>query len=95
MEEVTDCSPSVMSTSASVHSSVSARHSSQVVRIDADEGATEIQTWVDFTSKLRSQFVHLDQKWVARNTLYALRQTEMFATTQSSLELATSDSGYG
>jgi hypothetical protein len=34
-----------------------------------------IRTWMEFQSKLKLQFVHLDQKWVARNTLFALRQT--------------------
>jgi hypothetical protein len=34
----------------------------------------QITDWESFTTKLRQQFVHLDQKWVARNTLHALKQ---------------------
>jgi hypothetical protein len=33
-----------------------------------------ILSWEEFKTKLRSQFVHLDQKWVARNSLFALTQ---------------------
>jgi hypothetical protein len=35
----------------------------------------QIVDWESFTTKLRQQFVHLDQKWVARNTIYGLKQT--------------------
>jgi hypothetical protein len=35
----------------------------------------QIVDWETFTTKLRQQFVHLDQKWVARNTLHGLKQT--------------------
>jgi hypothetical protein len=45
-----------------------------------------IQTWVDFTTNCVHRFVHLDQR-VAKEHHLALRQTGMFATTQSSLEL--------
>jgi hypothetical protein len=34
----------------------------------------ELTTWAIFVTKLRQQFVHLDQKWVARNSLHNLRQ---------------------
>jgi hypothetical protein len=35
----------------------------------------QITDWESFVTKLKQQFVHLDQKWVARNQLHALRQT--------------------
>jgi hypothetical protein len=35
----------------------------------------QLTNWEEFITKLRQQFVHLDQKWVARNTLHGLRQT--------------------
>jgi hypothetical protein len=34
----------------------------------------QITDWESFTTKLRQQFVHLDQKWVARNNLHSLKQ---------------------
>jgi hypothetical protein len=35
----------------------------------------QLTTWEAFITKLRQQFVHLDQKWVARNMLHNLKQT--------------------
>jgi hypothetical protein len=35
----------------------------------------QITNWASFVTKLKQQFVHLDQKWVARNQLHTLRQT--------------------
>jgi hypothetical protein len=34
----------------------------------------QITDWESFTTKLRQQFVHLDQKWVARNTMHTIKQ---------------------
>jgi hypothetical protein len=35
----------------------------------------QLTNWETFTTKLRQQFVHLDQKWVARNEIHSLKQT--------------------
>jgi hypothetical protein len=35
----------------------------------------QLTSWEAFTTKLRQQFVHLDQKWVARNEIHGLKQT--------------------
>jgi hypothetical protein len=34
----------------------------------------QIGNWVDFVFKLRTQFVHMDQKWVARNAMHSIKQ---------------------
>jgi hypothetical protein len=34
----------------------------------------QITDWESFTTKLRQQFVHLDQRWVARNSIHSLKQ---------------------
>jgi hypothetical protein len=34
----------------------------------------QITDWESFTTKLRQQFVHLDQRWVARNSIHSLTQ---------------------
>jgi hypothetical protein len=35
----------------------------------------QITDWESFVTKLRQQFVHMDQKWIARNTITRLTQT--------------------
>jgi hypothetical protein len=34
----------------------------------------QIVDWESFTTKLKQQFVHMDQKWLARNQMFSLKQ---------------------